>query len=216
MVFPLQAQISVEAISTDTVDIFSKPQVTSAKSSPLSLISTMILPGSAHQGIGRPKSALAYISLDVAALFSAIFFNRFAQRTTDDAKAYAALYAGAPADFDDVYYWKLVGAFDTYSDFQEALKLNRDTDRKFNGEKYLWKWDHESSREEFSTMQKTAKKYGMISSFCIGAMVLNRVIAFIDMRSSLKNNRYNDNASVSVVPYISDCPANGLAVRSDF
>ena len=212
----LQAQINIEGISTDTVDLFNKPPVTSEKPSSFSLLSTLILPGSAHQSIGRPKSALGFISLDAVSLFSAIFFYRTAAKTTENAKAFAALYANAPAGVDDNYFWKMVGSFDNYTDFHETMRLIRDPDDKFNAETYFWKWDDKSSREEFITMQKNANRYITVSSFFIGAMVLNRIIAFIDMRTALKDNRYNKNASISVTPYISDCSARGLMVRSEF
>jgi hypothetical protein len=213
----VQAQISVEEVSTDTVDLFNQPRLAAPKHTPISLISTLIIPGSAHQFIGRPKSALGYISLDAIALFSAVFFDRFAMRTTNDARAFAAMYAHAPAGTGEDYYWQMVGAFDNFSDYLEALYLNRSTEMRFNEVAYVWQWDDKIYREEFIEMQKNAKRYVTISSFCIGAMVLNRVIAFIDMRSSLKNKRYNGNASLSVTPYISEgLAASGLAVRSDF
>lgn len=217
MAFQVQSQISINDISTDTIDLFSRAQLSSsAKPMAPSLISTLLLPGSAHQGLGRSKSALAYISIDAAVLFSAIFFNRFAEKTTSDAKAFAALFAKAPADLKDDYYWQIVGAFDSYADFQEAVQLNRVSDEKFGDESFIWRWDHKSYRDEFVSMQKNAKRYGMISSFCVGAMVLNRIISFIDVRTALKSNRYNGKAAISIAPYSSGFSANGLVVRSNF
>lgn len=212
----LQAQINIDAVSTDTIDLFNQ-HLTDKTSSTLPLWSTLLLPGSGHQSIGRSKSSLGYISVDVISLFCAIFFTRYGKKIIDNSRAYASLYAGVSTSVNnDEFYWQAVGNFNNYDDFHQNLKLMRDSDESFNDELHLWSWEDESFRKEFVSMQKLAKQLNTVSSFFIGAMVLNRIVAFIDLRSIIKNTRYNENAAVYFRPYKTNRSSCGLILSAEF
>ena len=213
----LQAQITIDAVSTDTIDLFNKQQhLTEKKYSKVPLWSTLLLPGTGHQSIGRSTSALGYISTDVMSLFCALFFHRYGNKLIDNSRAYASMYAGATVSANDELYWQAVGIFNDYNDFQRNMQLLRNSDELYTSETHFWLWEDEAFRKEFVSMQKLAKRLNTVSSFFIGAMVLNRIIAFVDLRSIMKNIRYSDNVAVYFRPYTTTRSSGGLILSAEF
>lgn len=211
---PLSAQIQIDTVTTDTIDLFNNIKASSTPSRG-AIWSTLLIPGSGHQVIGHRFRALSYLSFDVFSLFGAVVFNQYSRKTEQNYRAFASFHAGIPSSNADEYYWQIVGNFDTYHDYHETMKLIRDFDDRFTDEKYFWQWDDESFREEFVSMQKTSKRMKTISSLFIGAMLLNRIIAFIDIRSSFKNERFSL-SSVSLNPIRTSPSAAGLQITTSF
>ena len=60
-----------------------------------------------------------------------------------------------------------------------------------------WQWDAEVNRDSYNETRSTAQNWKTTSSIMIGALFLNRVVAFVDGRISAQ--RYN-NAQMKVVP----------------
>lgn len=213
----LQAQIKVEEITTDTIDILARRPEKSPYSENLILLSTLVLPGSGHQLTGIYIRAWSYTTADVLSGFLSLFFYMSSRRGVDNAKGYAALYAGAPANVKDEYYWELVGGFNTSAEYIETLRLIRENDSRYTGEGFSWRWEDESLRKEFVLMQKRAKNSATISYFFIGALVINRIVSFIDLRSSMKNIRYNKKVSLSVSPvYLNNDFCGEMVLKADF
>ena len=210
------AQIDIDAISTDTVDLFSLQQQSAPKKNPLPLWSTLLLPGSGHQSIGRSKSAFGYISADVISVFCALFFSRYSKKMIDNSRSFASLHAGVFSSVDDDFFWQVVGSFNTNADYLQTMDLIRDPDKRYDEERFGWIWEDKIYREEFVSMQKVAKQLNTVSSFFIGAMILNRIIAFIDLRSDLKNNRYTENTAVRFRPFQPGGSSGGLIVSAEF
>lgn len=213
------AQITIDAISTDTVDLFSKQDIVteSNKNNGIILTSTLLLPGSGHQYIGRAYSALSYVSADVISLVCALFFKSKSTLLTTDAKAYAALYAGTVSNSSDERYWQMLGHFTTMSAYNNTMDLVRDPDSKYTDANLLWSWEDESYQKKYVSMQKNSKKVNILGSFFLGAMVLNRVVAFIDLKYSLKHNTFGQRSPISLQPYITpNLSAPGLALSTTF
>ena len=210
------SQITVDAISTDTVDIFSKQhlQQTDHIPSGISWLS-FIVPGSGHQLVGSGNKALGYIAVDICALAGVIFFRNYSNRLAANYKAYAAEYAGVTSSISNDYYWQIIGNFNNYSDYHQTLDLVRDTEKRFAEQQYFWNWQDETYRKDYVSFQKTAKKFNTISSFFIGAMILNRVVSFIDLRTMLKNNRFRG-TSLSFKPVSLGHSANGVVLETTF
>lgn len=202
IVFSLNAQIKVEEITTDTVDILAKKPERTPYSENLLLLSSFILPGAGHQLSGSYRKALSYTTIDVLSGFFSIFFYLTSKKIMENARGYAALYAGAPAYVKDEYYWDLVGNFNTSAEYIETLRLIREQDMRYTEEDFFWRWEDESLRKEFVLMQKKAKNSATISYFFVGALIINRVISFIDLRSSMRNISYNRKVSFFISPYM--------------
>jgi hypothetical protein len=211
------AQITIETVTTDTVDLFNNKQLNTPRYySKGALWSTLLIPGSGHQIVGKNKRALGYITFDLLSLFGALYFNQFSNKLISNYQSYASNYAGIKESINNDFYWEVIGSFDNYYDFQETMDLVREKDKRFVEEKYFWMWEDSLFRAEYVTMQKKAKRIRMVSSFFIGAMILNRIVAFIDLRSTLKNNRFSKVSTLSFRPYFSKSSANGLVLSSDF
>ncbi len=211
-----RAQIVIDSVTTDTIDILNFRKISDQNRNTVPLWSTLFIPGPGHQSIGRSNSAMAYISADIISFFCAIFFNRCSVKTIKNSKAYASLHAGAASSVDDDLFWQAVGGFDTQSDYLQTLDLMRESDRRFEEERYRWVWEDKAYREEFQSMQKKGKMFGTVSSFFIGALILNRVVAFIDLRSTLKNNRYIQKTALHISPVLLKGTSMGGAISADF
>lgn len=208
------AQISVDVISTDTVDIFSKQQLQNDRiPSGISWLS-LLVPGSSHQFIGNGNKALGYLTIDIFALTGVIFFKNYSNRLTSNYKAFASQYAGVTSSVSDDFFWQIIGSFESYNDYQQTLGLIRDTENRFAEERFFWSWQDSSFRKEYISFQKVAKKFNTVSSFFIGAMVLNRIISFVDIRTILKNTRFKS-TSLSFKP-VSYRTANGIILQTTF
>ncbi len=211
----IQAQISVDAITTDTVDLFSsKQQLTDQYPTGISWIS-LLVPGSGHQYVGSARKALGYISLDVVAITGAIFFRQYSKRLASNYKAYALHYAGITSSISNNFYWQVIGGFNDYYDYHQTIDLVREPERHFSEQEYFWQWQDESYRKEYVSFQKVAKKFNTISSFCIGALILNRIVSFIDLRTMLKNKRFQS-TSVSFKPVSLSPSADGVVLETTF
>lgn len=215
----VHAQITIDAISTDTVDLFSKQDISTESNNNTGVIlaSTLLLPGTGHQYIGRAHSALSYVSADIISLVCALFFKSRSTQLTADAKAYAALYAGTVSRTTDDRYWQMLGHFATMSAYNNTMDLVRDPGSKYTDVNLLWSWEDESYQKKYVSIQKNAKKVNIIGSFFLGAMVLNRVVAFIDLKYSLKHNTFLQGSPISMHPFVTpNLSAPGLALFTTF
>ena len=195
---PVHAQISIESVSTDTINILNQKQNYS-KPPKVAFFSTLLFPGSGHQIVGYRLRALSFVTIDLLSLFGTIYFSQHSHKIEKNYRAFASFHASISSQQNDDYYWQIVGNFNNYHDYHQTLDLIREKDSKFIKEIYFWQWEDESFRKEFIKMQKSAKKFTTVSSFFIGAMILNRIVAFIDIRSSIKNKKFS-NTSISIKP----------------
>jgi hypothetical protein len=207
------AQITIEpSFSTDSIDLFSEnkgPQ----KSPTLAMAASLLLPGTGHQYYERNRPALAYLTVEAAALFGAYFCSRYAKKTAVDAAGYAWIHSGATGTISDAddYYWKLIGNFMDTEEYYNVLDLNREPSRKTIAESQFWHWDDESYQERYNAMRSTSRSYRIISSFFLGALVLNRAVAFIDMRTYTRRSNIKRSAgrSLEITPVAA---ANGSSL----
>lgn len=83
--FTAGAQLTVEEITTDSINLFAENKET-FKSSKLAMSATVLLPGLGHQYLGRSNSALAYLSMDLLAFFGAVFCEQYSRKLQSEAK----------------------------------------------------------------------------------------------------------------------------------
>lgn len=201
-------------VTTDSVNLFTQYDQT-VKSSNLAIAASLILPGSGHQYLGRYNSALAYLAIDVFSLVGAIYSEKYSRRLNTDSKGFAGLNAGATGGND--LYWQVVGEFEDTKSYNDAVDLNRDKNSRYDSEASQWFWANSDYRTEYNEMRKTARKYHLVSSICIGAMVLNRIVSAVDIRASSKYKVVRGVASVKIVPSISsDLSSAGILMSALF
>jgi hypothetical protein len=195
-------QITVESISTDTIDLFSNEKEQSNQpSSGTAMALSLLVPGLGHQYTDRSSSALAYLTFDVLSLAGIIFFERYSRQFESNARGFAAMYADADASIKSEKFWQYVAAFNSSADYNNTARLARlEKDDYYNQENYQWRWGSEDLRKEFNSRRNNARKLHIASAFCIGAMVLDRVIAFVDVRAATKYRLTRVHTSFSIDP----------------
>jgi hypothetical protein len=100
-------------------------------------------------------------------------------------------------------------------------ELDRNADRADSRYKYVephlqWQWIDESYMEEYEVLWENATRFHVVSTFFIGAMILNRVIAFIDVRAATKSGGGGSRVAVRAQPSVSPDGVVGLFLKSRF
>jgi hypothetical protein len=194
-----------EAIQTDTVDLFKQPEVQNKKSPGIAMAASIVLPGLGHQYLGMQNHAVPYFAAEALFVFGAIFCEQYSQRLTENSHLYALEYAraqGGPGANDS--YWQNVGDFSDVQGYNQAQELNGTPQNKYTSANLSWTWLDDSYRTEYQNLRANGTDFHVASGFFIGAMVLDRVIAFVDARATTKFSKIRHAANLSVTPEFSD------------
>ena len=210
------SQVIVEPdVVTDSVDVFvgsEKP----LQSRMLASAAALVLPGLGHQFLGNSSRALVYYSAEALFVCGMIFSERYSRRMFNDSKTYAWLYAGAHMSSGaHDYYWQNVGGYMDSDEYNRIMELNRTPENKYSDAS--WRWIDEFFREEYNNMRETATRFHVVSSFCVAAMVLNRLVSFIDIRRSTKYKGVQGRVSLRFYPtYAFSGAEPGLTAAAEF
>ncbi|MDG5814417.1 hypothetical protein QA601_04965 [Chitinispirillales bacterium ANBcel5] len=211
------AQIIIEEdVVTDTVDLFS-PQVESTQPSNANMALAIALPGLGHYYLDRPVSAFSYMAVDIISLVGLIYSYGQSRNLAASAAAYAGTNAGASASVRDESYWRNVGNFMDSKEYNNVMKLNRSPGDMYVDPAMWWRWADESFQGEFNELRESSRRFQVASSFFLGALVLNRIVSFVDARTSGRRENRPPLSSISIKPdYTSANDAYGLKVGVDF
>ena len=223
-VVSLHAQVVVEeTITTDTVDIFAKSdKAQEGRRFPkLSMLMNLVLPGLGHQYLGEEKKAMVYFSTEALLIFGMVFSESYSKKMYRNSKSYAWRYAGTRCTKDpEDEYWKIIGNkyYMSYMEFNDEMELINEMDMKYVEQDELWYWESEYYQENYREMRKTATSFHVVSSFFLGAMILNRVISFMDARIASKYDTYQAKRNeIEVLPYYSlNDREVGVAITGNF
>ncbi len=224
---PARCQVGVqEGVSTDTVDLFggvSRPQ----KSAVLAMCASIVLPGLGHQYLGDNTRALTYYSAEALFLFGAFFCNHYSQTVFNNAKIFAWEHAevqGGPGA--DYQFWQNVANYDEADGPNQSISLGynkemeliyRDQSHDYLAPNLQWQWDDPSNRTTYAGLLVQSNTWKVASSFFIGAMVLDRLIAFIDTRITARRMETQPQSSILVLPQFDPIArASGLTLRAGF
>lgn len=213
-------QITVqEEVQTDSVDVFGARET--GKSPGVAMAASILLPGLGHHYLNQPKKAFGFFALEASMWFGYIYSGRYSRHLVDDAKvlAYQEADAMGGAGADD-YYWQNVGLYMGIDEYNSVLELNRTENieqEKFLKKNLYWNWSSDSLRQEYQDLRLRATRFRVASSFVLAAMVINRVVAFIDTRVATKYRgiRGERLSSLRVHPYRSG-EASGMMLHADF
>ncbi|MBN2037771.1 MAG: hypothetical protein JW768_13600 [Chitinispirillaceae bacterium] len=212
----LAQEITESTITTDSVDLFSGTRL-GQKSAKAAMAASLLVPGSGHHYLQRNRSALAFITADAASFFAVFICRHYAGRLAQDAAGYAWIHAGAHnkiSDADD-YYWKLVGNFMDVDEYNTVMDLNRTPEDKITDPNLRWYWDDESSQEYFNSLRTKSRGYRIASSFFLGALILDRIIAFIDIRTYSRKSSIK-RGTLSALDIIPRFEATPLSIQCSF
>lgn len=224
---PAQAQVVVEdGVTTDTVDLFAK-SAAPKKSGLLAMCASVLLPGLGHQYLGDNAKALIYYSAEALFIFGGVACDHYSKTIFNSAKAYAWEHAQAQggAGADDQF-WANVGRYDESDGYNQSISrgynfemelIYRTQEKDYLAPNLQWHWDDPANRKKYSGIMEKSMTYQMVSSFFIGAMVLNRLVAFIDARVTAKQMETKALSSLQFVPqYDPQTQASGLSLHIMF
>jgi hypothetical protein len=213
------AQVTVqEGVSTDTVDLFAK-SAKPHKSMALAMCASVLLPGLGHQYLGDNAKALTYYSAEALFIFGALFCNYYGRTIFDNAKAYAFDHAQAAggAGADDQY-WQNVGQYDSRDGYNQQMeRIYRSETKDYLTPNLYWQWDDPANETPYNGMLQQSLSWQVASSFFLGAMVLNRLVALIDARFATKQLETKSLSSIQFYPlYNPVARAAGLSLKAGF
>jgi hypothetical protein len=207
-----------EDIVTDSVDMFSTQNADKAIAPTLLMAQTILIPGLGHQIVGQHNRALSYFSADVLFVLGAFFAQEQSKKMFDNAKMHAWKYADVQAGSGaDETFWQRVGSTNESEGYNAIQENERHPSDKIYQPQLQWRWIDETFRLDYLKVRERATRLRVVASFCVGAMVLNRVVAFIDIRNTTRYRGVRSNVSTTITPQIApDFSSFGLTVSNKF
>ena len=223
---PSSAQVHVEEeVTTDTVDVFAKSE-TPEKSAAIAICANLLLPGLGHYYLGNQKAAFGFFTAELALMFGAFTTNQYSNEIARSARSFASTYANVQggAGADD-YFWQNVGLF-MDSDglnqsrslgYNQVQELNRTPQGEYLTPNLQWRWVSDDYRKKYNEFLNTSINFKVASNLFIGALMLDRLIAFIDARVAIRHNGHGIFSSLQVVPHYSSInDRRGVMFCSEF
>jgi hypothetical protein len=188
----IYSQVTVEEeITTDTLDLFSSAKEYSkhTKSARIALWGNILLPGLGHQYLQKDRKAIIYFATEAIVIMGMIFNKGYSQNLYNDSKSYAWKYARTTSQKEtDHNYWQIIGNkhFLSYKQYNNAVELNGEYSLKKTDPNELWVWESDRHQSKYRDIREKAVRFHVISSFFLGAMFVNRIVSFIDIRVTSK------------------------------
>ena len=102
-----------------------------------------------------------------------------------------------------------------YNETQELIYRNQSND--YLTPNLQWRWDDPSSMQTYGALLDKSQAYQVASSFFIGAMILDRLVSFVDARFAAQHLASARQSSVRVFPqYNMQNGASGIRVSATF
>ncbi len=143
---------------------------------------SLVLPGWGQSALGANRQARRFLIAEAGLWLSYMTADMGARIHQKDYRAYATLHAGVSNRLrPDIYYFRL-GAYDNIFEYNQAQLRRRNV-----GALYLiggdgdWDWDSTANREQYRGLRRTSLGLSKVASFAISGMVLNRVLAAINV-----------------------------------
>jgi len=215
----VQAQVvTEETIITDSVDLFSEPPRDSVRHPALAMAGSLLIPGLGQQYLRRPGRALVYYSTDLLCLFGAIVCEGRSRRMMEDSRTIAWAFAGARGGPGaDSRYWQAVASYEDSRGYNNVQELNRTPENKYVDPHLQWAWVDTAYQRDYMETRDNATSFHVASTFLVGAMVLNRLVSFIDARVTTRRRSTGTAPRVSVHPSFDPSAASaGVSISSDF
>jgi len=182
-----QVTIEEDKSGTDTINILEEvSNQTSYKAKPsLAMIANLVIPGTGHQYWGFKNRAFAFFATETFLIFGAIMTEKYSNKLLNNSRTFAWMYAGTKCtrSIDDEYWRNIANEnFMESRQFNDAVKLNREFDNYYLEPELQWNWIDEEYQKQYRDMRKEATRYHVASTFFLGSVLLNHLIAFIDVR----------------------------------
>jgi hypothetical protein len=224
---PAMAQVQVEEeVTSDSVDIFARSKEPE-KSPAIGMIANLLLPGLGHLWMGDQKTALSYLTAEAIFIFGAFSTNHYSHGLNNSAHSFAFTYANVQGgEGANDFFWENVGkTLDSDGlnqsralGYNQIMALNRSSDLdKYLAPNLQWRWIDESYRKQYNNLNKKSLRYKVASNFFLGAMLLNRIVSFVDIRTASRHQGKGLFTNLSFSPhYCVQTGASGLVCTSQF
>lgn len=210
----LAAQVTVEP--DDTVSIFSDLSTPQQKKTTASkyYLATALLPGAGHIMGNQSKKAFAFLAVD-AGLAAGAAFTLFQSRDIlAESRGYASQHSGTRSSRGSTdAYWRYLASPDFLSskDFNTLVERAGQPDLEYLADNDQWQWDSEFSRTHYRGMRDASTRYKTVGSFLLGALILDRAIAMLDLRIGIRRG------TIAALPLIDPVSgARGIAIAGTF
>jgi hypothetical protein len=227
--YPAVGQVIVEEnVTTDTVDLFAATKSGAPqKSGIVAMGASLLLPGLGQQYLGQKGRALAYFSAEALFIFGAVFCTNNSAQVFNNAKAFAWEHANVTggAGADDQF-WKNVRYYDESDGLNQSIArgynkeqelINRNQEKDYLASNLQWRWDDPSNRKTYGTFLDRSQAYQVAASFFIGAMVLDRLVSFVDARFAAQHQVTSSRSALLISPrYDPRNGSSGLSVAARF
>ncbi|MGM0443488.1 MAG: hypothetical protein ACQEQV_04810 [Fibrobacterota bacterium] len=163
---------------------------------------SLALPGAGQVYAQNRRRAALYFALETVVFSGMILSRRTSDRLMDDAFSLAHRAAGVSAypDQEDNY-WRYITLFESSDDFNRAVEQGRDFDQKITRSDLQWQWRSTEEKERYTELRSDSEDWNDRWAVFAGAVVLNRVVSFIDARVLARRyNRENRQVTVSFQP----------------
>ncbi len=184
----VHAQVDIEPeVVTDSLN-FDDTEV-SRKSRTVATLTTLLLPGLGHQYLGNERRAMLYFTTELVSWLGLAFNEGYSRKLLSDSRALAFSHAGVTKGLpaDSSHYWQLLRHYDDWKSYNRDVMLNRTPELKYVDEDLDWKWEDEFYKEQYGQLREKATNFHVVGTFFIAGAVLNRVIAFIDIRIATRH-----------------------------
>ncbi len=220
LIMPLWAELIIEEVLDETdssteksVTLISQVGADKSKGEWRAAFMNLALPGTGHYYLGEKKKGALYLSLDIAVFAGLLFSEKSSRQHYTDSRAYARSYASVTTSRDkDDDYWRVIGLAGVASqgEYNRAMETNRTADRKYLSADDYWHWKDgvdggSDYQEEYTDLRDKGGQWKSAANIFLGAMVLNRVVSFIDGRITAGNraNRASVLSGVQIYPHYS-------------
>jgi len=165
--------------------------VTGLKSPSKALMLSLLVPGAGHVYAGANQRYRIFFSTEAACWLAFGAFTVWHNQKENEFRGWATQHAGVdprgkPDDFWRVMtYYSSRGEYEIYGRADEPARPSYP-----NLAGWDWQWDTDGSRLHYRQLRNSAKEADRRTTFAVGAMVFNRIVAAIDaFRSARVYNR---------------------------
>jgi hypothetical protein len=156
------------------------------------LLMSAALPGLGQRYLGAPRRGLIFMGAEAATWGTWGVFKFQEHLRRDNYIEMAGVFAGVRGDHDDDY-WKVVGQFPSWLDYNEWLRFEARREFGFGtGEYYAyiaeneiatddaWDWNSLERRRDYAAKRKASLNAERRATYTLYALLVNRVVALVD------------------------------------
>jgi hypothetical protein len=205
-------------VQTDTIDLFSSSSQIPHSTRLPAMVGSLLLPGLGHQFLGQDSRALIYFSTEALFVFGLVFSESYSHKLFGEARSYASLYANMQANnANDDQFWKIAGDVMDTDEYNRILELNRTPEDKYTADQLQWRWIDEYYMKQYRHFRERATRMHVVSSFFLGAMILDRIVAFVDIRRATRQKTITSQSNVTIQPTFEFRPGSaGAGIAGTF